>query len=196
MSDEVLQADPTQARDYLVRLPAIHDPATGEVHRATFGLFLYGPQAEQIQARAVMSATGFFVSRPGIELYLTTGVVMERPEHWAEAFDALGLAGTYEGLPGLAALRAIALWLSQRRPRRGERGPGKKGQGARDLLLAAALLRIAQGLSLRAAVCDVLAEHEDIVPWSFATAESSLLQLLKRHLRGSRSFVPSRSAAP
>lgn len=194
MPDEALQGDPTQAREYLVRLPSIHDPATGEAHRATFGLLLYRPQAEQIQARAVMSATGFFVSRSGIELYLTTGVVMERPEHWAEAFDALGLAGTYEDLPGLAALQAIALWLSQRRPRRGERGPGKKNQDARDFLLSAALVRMTKGKGMRQAVCEVLSEYEDdgVVPWRFETAEESLLQIVKRHLKGLRFFVPGR----
>lgn len=191
MSGNPLQDDPTQPREYLVRLPALYDVATGEVHRATFRLFLYGPQAERVRAKAVMNAAGFFVSRDGIELYLTAGIVMERPEHWAEAFDVLGLTGTYDGLPALAAIQAISLWTSQRAPRRGERGPGKQGQGARDLLLAAVLLRVAQGSSIRSAVCSVLAEYEDVVPWRFETAEASLLQVVKRHLRGSRSFVPS-----
>ncbi|GMV31979.1 MAG: hypothetical protein AMXMBFR59_41040 [Rhodanobacteraceae bacterium] len=192
MNDEPIQGDPTQPRGYLVRLPAVYDSTTGEAHRATIELMMYEPQALEINARSVMNATGFFVDRTGIEIYLLQGTVREHPEHWEEAFDALGLAGEYDGLGALAAVQAICLWLQQRKRTRGARGPGKKNQDARDFLLSAALVRMAKGKRMRQAVCEVLTEYEDVgvVPWRFETAEESLLQMVKRHLKGTRFFVP------
>ncbi|GMV28568.1 MAG: hypothetical protein AMXMBFR59_06930 [Rhodanobacteraceae bacterium] len=184
----------TAPRGYIVNLPAVHDSATGETLRATFELFLYGPQAEEIGVRPVMNAAGFFVDENGIELYLVTGRVYEHPEHWSEAFHALGLSGELDGLPALAALKAVSLWIAQRPRKRGERGPGKTNQQARDFLLSAALVRMANGMGMRAAVCEAISEYEDygLVPWRFETAEETLLKIVKRHLGAVRFFVPRR----
>lgn len=205
MTDDNSRARP---RAYFVKLPLLWDIEAQAVHRMTAELALYEPQAIALgllppdgqypgDTAPVVLADGFAVDQNGITLYLPTAWYRHDPERWTEAFTACGLSGFYEGLQGLAAFRAVAVQNSLKARKRGQRGSGKRKQYERDFLLAAALVRIAQGMSQRKAVCEALAEYEEeIEPWRFDVAQNALLVLVTRFLRkgrlkGDRFFVHS-----
>jgi hypothetical protein len=184
-------------RIYYVRLPLLWDIEAKAVHRMTAELALYEPQAlalgllppdglESGITAPVVLAQGFGIDREGIVLYLTKRAYRHNPERWAEAYDACGLTGFYEGLQGLAALRAISMQTGLQTRKRGQRGSGKRRQYERDFLLSAALVRIARGMSYRVAVCDALSEYDDITPWRFEVAQNALLVLVSRFIRKGR----------
>lgn len=194
-------------RTYFVKLPFLWDIEAQAVHRMTAELALYEPQAIELgllppdglapgETAPVVLAEGFAVDQDGIVLYLPHGWYRHNPERWPEAFDACGLAGFYEGLPGLAALRAVSVQTGLQKRKRGQRGSSKRKLYERDFLLAAALVRIAKGSSQRVAVCEALEEYDDVMPWRFKVAQNALHVLVKRYLRkgqlrGQPLFVPS-----
>jgi hypothetical protein len=184
--------DKVMPRGYIVKLPAIMDKDR-RVHRPTFELFLYQPQAAQLRLDPLTHADGFIVWRDGVELFLETGRYKNCPAGWVEAFDDERLTGPYFGVAAIAALQLITRAMKRRKRKRGERGPAKTNLHAREFLLAAALACIAEGMSQREAVSHVLAEHDDVVPWPFETAEGTLRQMVKRQIGANRFFVPSPS---
>lgn len=148
--------------------------------RATFALSLDVEQMASMDAAERMTASAVAAGPDGLALTLPVvgGRLRYLPAGWREWWASAGIAAG-EGLPALATLRMFAA----RTKHRGEHGPPSAGAVLRRLLLSAALRRVADGASMRAAVADTTASH---LPDRDERADAALLRRLTRHLQAGR----------
>lgn len=141
---------------------------------ATVALALDAEQVDSMDAVERMTASELAVGANGITLTLVHGLLRYMPDGWRHWWTAAGLE-LCDGIRALAVLRLFTM-----RPKhRGEHGPPAAGADLRRLLLSAALRRVADGASMRAAVADAVETH---APRKRAAAEVALLRRLTRHL--------------
>lgn len=131
-------------------------------------------EAEHVTASDLeVGASGLLLTLP-----VVGGRFRYMPETWRGWWPTSGFTDC-GGIRALAVLRVFALWESTRPRHRGEHGPPAAGDDLRRLLLSAALRRVADGASMRAAVADAVETH---APTTGAAAEAALLRRLTRHL--------------
>ncbi len=156
----------------------IEDPDAGERHKVEISVPLNDVQSDSIDTAQVMSGTNLAAIANGPTVDLIHGRLrLPVSSQWKDWWAAAKLQDC-SGPQALAALRAFAIFSSAKKGR-GERGPNKDSADRNDFMIAAVLVRLARGMSRRAAVESALIEFE---PESRTKDSEALMRSVTRYL--------------
>lgn len=182
-ADDSLEHPSVAPMPVRISLPAMTDGS--ETFRISITVPLFPVVvAQEFGGATEVDASGITLTEKGVEIQLKVRALRYEPENYHRARALLGLDYDLEGPAAVPALLALGRALEEiaREPRgQGERGPGvHTHRDEQALLLTECLVRLARGMSQRAAIREVLEHYATVI--RHLPDDNAMLMRLRRYL--------------